>query len=54
MIAASIAFAFALYFSATVIVQSVSGIVHKLPTRVNAAAIIACLSWAAFYYFTHA
>ena len=54
MIAASIALAFALYFSGLVVVQTTTGIAFNQPRQINGQAVIACLAWAVFYYFTHA
>lgn len=54
MIAASIALAFALYFSAVVAFRSTAGIKWRQRTELTKETILASLAWAAFYYFTHA
>ena len=54
MIAASLFLVIALYFSAVVVIQTASGIAFRQKRELSKETIIACLAWAAFYYFSHA
>ena len=53
MIAASIALAFALYFSAVTLMGFIKAS-RDMRANVTGAAITASISWGLFYYLTHA
>lgn len=54
MIAASIALAFALYFTGALAVQVHATYVRRAKGDYSLMAAIAAASWGLFYYFTHA
>ena len=54
MIAASLFLALALYCTATVVIKAASAIASKRNTDLLTEVICGSISWAMFYYLTHA